>query len=70
MSALGTALQIARHPLVRAIIAPLAAQLVAWIRGGKRPPWLGAALRAVPDLRAPIALAEAEAAEARKRGGK
>ena len=70
MSALGTALQIARHPLVRAIVAPLAAQLIAWIRGGKRPPWLGAALRAVPDLRAPIALAEAEAAEARKRGGK
>lgn len=60
MSALGTALRILGNPLVRQIVVPLAQQVAEWIRGGARPGWLDGALREVPELRAPVALAEAK----------
>jgi len=60
MSALGTALRILRDPVVRGIVVPLAEAVVAWVRGGERPVWLDGALREVPELHAPVALAEAK----------
>jgi len=59
VSALGTALRILRDPVVRGIVVPLAEAVVAWVRGGERPVWLDGALREVPELRTPMALAEA-----------
>jgi len=58
MSALGTALRILRDPVVRGIVVPLAEAVVAWVRGGDPPGWLGVAIREVPELQAPVALAE------------
>ncbi len=65
MSALGTALRILRDPVVRGIVVPLAEAVVAWVRGGERPVWLDGALREVPSLRSPVALAEARRRAAR-----
>jgi hypothetical protein len=59
VSALATALRILRDPVVRGIVIPLAEAVVEWVRGGPRPDWLAGALREVPELRAPVALAEA-----------
>jgi len=58
VSALATALRILRDPVVRGIVVPLAEAVVDWVRGGPRPDWLASALREVPALRAPVALAE------------
>ncbi len=66
MSALGTALRILRDPVVRGIVVPLAEAVVAWVRGDRtRPAWLDGALREVPSLRSPVALAEARRRAAR-----
>lgn len=53
-------------PAVRGIVLPLAEAVIDWIRSGKPVPgWLDAAeqavpaLRAVPELRAPLALERA-----------
>lgn len=62
MSAFGTAVRLLTDPTVRRIVAPLAQQVAEWIRGGERPGWLDGALREVPDLRAPVALAERQRA--------
>ena len=59
MSALGTVVRILRDPVVRGVVVPLAEAVVEWVRGGPRPDWLASALREVPALRAPAALAEA-----------
>lgn len=64
MSALGPVLAILRDPTVRAIVLPLAREVVAWVRGGNRPKWLDGALREVPELRSPAALADAVAQRA------
>jgi hypothetical protein len=58
VSALGTVVRILRDPVVRGVVVPLVEQVVAWVRGGQRPDWLDGALREVPELRAPVALAE------------
>jgi len=60
MSAIGTALRILRDPVVRGIVVPLAESIVEWVKGGKKPGWLDGALREVPELHAPVALAEAK----------
>lgn len=68
MSALATALRILRDPVVRAIIVPLAEQIVAWVRGDRtRPAWLDGALREVPSIdRAVQALEEAKDRRAKR----
>lgn len=58
MSALGTLAKVASDPDVRAIVLPLAKQVVDWVRGGRRPRWLDGALSEVPELGSPIAMAE------------
>jgi len=60
MTAIGTVIRVLRDPVVRAIVIPLVESLVAWVQGGRRPGWLDGALREVPELRAPVALAEAK----------
>jgi hypothetical protein len=60
VSALATVLRVLSDPTVRAIVVPLAESVAGWVRGGERPGWLDGALREVPDLRAPVALAEAK----------
>jgi len=60
VSALATALRLLTDPTVRAIVVPLAEAVARWVRGGERPAWLDGALREVPELRAPAALAEAK----------
>jgi len=59
MSALDKVVRILRDPVVRGVVVPLVEAVVAWVRGGPRPDWLASALREVPELRAPVALAEA-----------
>jgi hypothetical protein len=51
---------ILRDPAVRSIVLPLVEEVIAWVRSGKpAPAWLDAAERAVPELRAPLALERA-----------
>ena len=65
MSALSTIVRLLADPTVRAIVVPLAQQVARWVRGGERPRWLDGALREVPALESPVALAEA-----RRRAGR
>lgn len=60
MSALGAIPKVLTDPAVLGVVLPLARQVARWVRGGKRPEWLGGALREVPSLRTPVALAEAK----------
>lgn len=60
MSALATAVRILRDPVVRAIVVPLAEQIVAWVRGDRtRPAWLDGALRDVPSIDGAVQALEA-----------
>ena len=59
MTALGAIPKVLTDPAVLGVVIPLARQVARWIKGGQRPDWLAGALREVPALRAPVALAEA-----------
>jgi len=61
VSALGTVAKVLSSPEVRAIVLPLAEQVVRWVRGGQKPEWLDGAVRDVPSIKDAVdALEEAE----------
>jgi len=67
VSALGTVAKVLSSPEVRAIVLPLAEQVVRWVRGGQKPEWIDGAVREVPSIKNAVdALAAARQRKAAK----